>query len=453
MTEVSLTHSPELDGFRGVLHFAKDPLGALEEARRLHGSFVGYTQSNDVQVHLVMEPALVDELLVRHADCLEKDEFTKALRPILGKGLLTNDGPPWKEQRKLLAPSFQPKHIGKYASVMVEATEDLIAGFAAKDVRDVHTDMMGVTLDIVLRTLFGTSAVRAHEVGELLDVIMDDYRRLTMSFRVAFPQWFPFYSRIRFKRMRKKLRRIVDEVIQKRREAPLTDDMLSRLLEAKDDAGRGMSDVQLLDECLTVMLAGHETTALALMFALDQLTRHPELMARLEAELEHELAGRPATLDDVPKLRLTRAIVKETLRLFPPAWAAGRVAIADFTLGGLPVTRGTQLVVVPWVVHKDERFYQDPLAYRPDRFLNGETEGLPKGAYFPFGAGPRVCIGYHFAELEAALVMATLVQRCRFTAQDPAPLGFAPSVTLRPAGPVRLGVELRPRATAEQAAQ
>lgn len=452
MTEISLTHSPELDGFRGVLHFAKDPLGALEEARRLHGSFVGYTQQNNVRVHLLMEPALVDELLVKHADSLEKDEFTKALGPILGKGLLTNDGPHWKEQRKLLAPSFQPKHIGKYASVMVEATEELIAGFSVQDVRDVHTDMMGVTLDIVLRTLFGTSAVRTSEVGELLDVIMDDYRRLTMSFRVAFPQWFPFYSRIRFKRMRKKLRRIVDEVIQARRQAPLTDDMLSRLLEAKDDAGRGMSDQQLLDECLTVMLAGHETTALALMFALDQLTRHPALTAQLEEELERELGGRPATLDDVPKLRLTRAIVKETLRLFPPAWAAGRVAIADFELGGLPVTRGTQLIVVPWVVQRDERFYKEPLAYRPERFLNGETDGLPKGAYFPFGAGPRFCIGYHFAELEAALVLATLVQRCHWTSQSAAPLALSPSVTLRPAGAVRLGVEVRSKGASDQAA-
>jgi len=446
------THSPELDGFRGVLHFAKDPLGALEEARALHGTFVSYAQMNGVKVHLLMEPSLVDELLVRHADALEKDEFTKALQPILGKGLLTNDGPHWKEQRKLLAPSFQPKHIGKYAEMMVKATEDLLATYQATDVRDVHADMMGVTLDIVLRTLFGTTAVRAHEVGPLLDLIMDDYRRLTMSFRVAFPPWFPFYSRIRFKRMRKKLRRIVDEVIKQRREAPLTDDMLSRLLEAKDDAGRGMSDQQLLDECLTVMLAGHETTALALMFALDQLARHPKIMADLTAELEQELAGRAARLDDVPRLRLTRAIVKETLRLFPPAWATGRVAVQDFVLGGVPVARGTQLVVSPWVVQRDARFYENPLAFRPERFLGGECDALPKGAYFPFGAGPRFCIGYHFAELEAALVLATLVQGFSWTLEDPAPLALAPSVTLRPAGAVRMAVRAQGGRATERAA-
>src|SRR5688572_3986384 len=413
MNAIALRHSPELDGFRGMLHFSKDPLYALEEARRLHGSFVGYHQ-RAVDVRLITEPALVDELLVRHADSLEKDEFTKALRPILGNGLLTNEGGAWKSQRKLLAPSFQPKHIGRYASMMVEATQELTRSFQSGEVRNVHTDMMELTLDIVVRTLFGTSAVRSKEVGHILDWIMDDYRRLAMSVRVAFPPWFPFLSRIRFNRMRSKLRGIVDDVIRKRREAPLTDDMLSRLLEAKDDSGRGMTDEQLLDECLTVMLAGHETTALTLMFGLDQLTRNQELQAQLEAEVDQELSGRSATLEDVPRLKVARAIVKETLRMYPPAWAAGRVAIEDFVLGGLPITRGTQLIVVPWVVHRDPRFYKEPLSFRPERFLNGETDDLPKGAYFPFGAGPRVCIGYHFAELEATLVLATLVQRFRF---------------------------------------
>src|SRR5688572_17359062 len=200
MDAIQLTHSPELQGLRGILHFAKDPLGALEEARRLHGTFVGYGQQKQ-DVRLVFEPSLVDELLVRHADLLQKDEFTRALRPILGDGLLTNDGAPWKKQRKLLAPSFTPKHIGKYAEVMVAATEELVASYGASERRDVHADMMELTLNIVVRTLFGTNAVRTSEVSHLLEVIMDDYRRLAMSFRVAFPPWFPFFSRLRFRRM------------------------------------------------------------------------------------------------------------------------------------------------------------------------------------------------------------------------------------------------------------
>jgi len=443
MKNVVLTHSPELEGIGGLLRVGKDALGTFEEARRLHGTFVTYRRFDNETVHLLMEPALVDELLVRHADHLRKDDYIRALQPILGKGLLTNDGAPWKEQRKLLAPSFQPKHIGKYADVMVQATEELIATFSSADVRNVHTDMMALALDIVVRTLFGSNTVRTGEVGDLLDVIMDDFRRLGMSFRALFPQWFPWLSRIRFLRMRKKLAHIVDEVIQARKQAPLTDDMLSRLLEAKDDAGRGMSDGQLLDECLTVMLAGHETTALTLMFALDQLTRHPELQAELAGEIEAVLGERSATLGDVQRLPLAKGVVKETLRLFPPAWAAGRVALEDFTLSDEPIRAGTQLIVAPWILHREERYFKDALSFRPERFLNGETDSLPKGVYLPFGAGPRYCIGSHFAEMEAVLVLVTLVQRLEWQATSPDPLTFAPSITLRPGAPVRL--RIRPR--------
>jgi cytochrome P450 len=452
MTAAVLTHSPELDGMSGLLRVSKDALGAFEEARRLHGTFVTYRRFDKETVLLVMEPTLVDELLVRHADRLRKDDYVRALQPILGKGLLTNDGAPWKEQRKLLAPSFQPKHIGRYADVMVQATEELVSTFGAGETRNVHTDMMALALDIVVRTLFGSSTVRTSEVGRLLDIIMDDFRRLGLSFRALFPEWFPWLSRIRFLRMRKKLVSIVGEVIQARKQAPLTDDMLSRLLEAKDDAGRGMSDAQLLDECLTVMLAGHETTALTLMFALEQLTRHPELQAELAREIEEVLGERAATLDDVPRLPLAKAVIKETLRLFPPAWAAGRVALEDFTLGGEPVRAGTQLIVAPWVLHREERYFKGALSFRPERFLNGETDNLPKGAYLPFGAGPRYCIGSHFAELEAVLVLVTLVERLEWQATSPDPLTFAPSITLRPGAPVRLRIQTRERKSAGRAA-
>lgn len=445
MTAIELLHSPELTGLRGLLHLAKDPLLAFEQARKLHGTFVAYEQGGR-SMRLVMEPSLVDELLVRHADKLEKDLFTQALRPLLGNGLLTNDGPPWKGQRRLLAPSFHPRQIGKFAEMMVSTTEKYVSGLGAEQSRDVHADMMQLTLEIVLATLFGSDAERTRDVGRLLDVAMDDYRRLTMSFRVAFPAWFPFYSRLRFARTGRKLRSVVEDVVRQRRDLPSGDDMLSRLLEAKDEEGRGMDDRQLVDECLTVLLAGHETTALALTFALDEMTRHPELVAALQAELAEVLGTRSATLEDVPRLRVTRAVAKEILRLYPPAWAAGRIAIQDFELGGSKVEKGTSLVVVPWVVHRDARHFVEPLSFRPERFWNGETEALPKGAYCPFGAGARVCIGNHFAELELILVLATLFQRCSFRRVGNAPLAFSPSVTLRPRGPVRL--EMRaPRGT------
>jgi cytochrome P450 len=437
-------HSPELDGFLGLLHFAADPLGVLEEARRLHGPFVTYRQGPQV-VYLAFSAELTDELLVKCSDRLEKDQFTKALRPILGLGLLTNEGASWKKQRKLLAPSFQPRHIERFAELMVDTTAELTATLGDDEVRSAHHDMMGLTLEIVLRALFGTNAVRGDEIGRWLEIIMDDYRRLTMSYRAAFP-WFPFLSRIRFGRMRNKLRAVALEVIQRRRQAPLTDDMLSRLLEARDDAGVGMSDEQLVDECLTVMLAGHETTALALGFALHTLANRPKVRAQVTEELDRVLGGRKATLADVPSLTVTRAVVKETLRLYPPAWAAGREAMADFTLGGVPIKKGQQVVVSPWVVHRDPAYFKEPHDFRPERWWNGETDALPKGAYFPFGAGPRVCIGQHFAELEALFALATLLSSHEVIGSAHPELRFSPSVTLRPADDISLHFRRRARA-------
>jgi cytochrome P450 len=442
MTAPVLTHAPELDGFRGLLHFAQDPLAALEQARQLHGPFVRYVQNSE-QVRIVMDAALVDELLVKRSDCLEKDKFTEALKPILGVGLLTNEGASWKAQRKLLAPSFQPVHIRSYAETMVNATQRLISSFEPDGVRSVHIDMMGLTLEIVIETLFGTGAIGTATVGHLLEIAMDDYRRLTMSFRAAFPEWFPFWSRIRFGRVRKSLRHVIEQLIAERRKAPLSGDMLSRLLEARDDEGRGMSDEQLLDECITIMLAGHETTALALSFALHRLASEPTAKAALVREVDAVLAGKRASLEQVSELQVTRGVAREALRLYPPAWATGRVARQSFTLGNEPIAAGTQLMVPPWILHREARYFERPLEFRPERWWNGETETLPKGAYIPFGAGPRVCIGHHFAELEMALVLATLFQNCEFERVDDAPLRFSPSVTLRPAGDVRLRVRRR----------
>ena len=444
MTIPALTHSTELEGFRGLLRFAADPLGSLEEARRLHGPFVCYRQSRG-DVRLVFDPELVDELMVGGADHVIKDEFTRQLRPVMGEGLLTSEGQPWKKQRKLLAPSFQPKHLRAYASVMVDCAEAMVDNLHGGGVRSIHADMMHLTLEVVVRTLFGSSVVRANEVERLLDQVTSDYRRLLMSWRAAFPGWFPFYSRIRFGRARKQLRKVIDELISERRRAPPGNDMLSRLLEAKDDAGRGMSEQQLLDEAITVLIAGHETTALTLCYALDQLARHPTELAVLERELAEVLAGRSPRFEDVPRLRYCGAVVKETLRLYPPAWATGREVVTELTLGGVKLPPGTLLLVSPWVVQRDARFFREPLRFRPDRWLNGETDGLPKLAYFPFGAGPRVCIGSHFAELEAALLLATLTSRCTFSLTSEAPLLLSPSVTLRPRGPMEMRVAVRDR--------
>jgi cytochrome P450 len=362
---------------------------------------------------------------------------------IVGRGLLTSEGELWKRQRKLLAPSFQPRQIAGFAEIMVERTLAMLKSFEEGQQRDLHADMMHLTLDIVVRTLFGSEIVRAGEVEVLLERIMNDYRALMMSWRAALPTWFPFPIRWRFKATRSALRRILNELISDRRKAPLASDLLSTLIAARDDEGRGMSDEQLLDEALTVFLAGHETTALALGFSLSLLSQHRELRAELLAELEQVLRGAPPTYDDVQRLPLCNAVVREALRLYPPAWAMGREAAEDFSLGGVAVARGVQLVTSPWVVQRDARFFTEPLAFRPKRWLGSETATLPRFAYFPFGGGPRVCIGNHFALLEAALVLATILTHVELDSVATSAPALSPSITLRPVGGLPMRVARR----------
>lgn len=442
VTLPEFVYSQELAGFSGLLHFAKSPLAALEEARRLHGPLVHYHQPG-TKVLLVMEPSVIEALLVGEASKLVKDEFTRHLSHIVGRGLLTSEGELWKRQRKLLAPSFQPRQIAGFAGVMVERTLAMLAQFQDGEERDIHAEMMHLTLDVVVRTLFGSEIVRAHEVETFLESIMADYRALMMSWRAAFPLWFPFPARLRFRNTRKALRGIINELIVARRQAPPADDLLSTLIAARDDEGRGMSDEQLLDEAMTVFLAGHETTALSLAFTLFLLDQHGDVHAELSAELDRVLGGAPPSYEDAQRLPFCTAVVREAMRLYPPAWAMGREASQDLSLLGFSVPRGTQLITSPWIVQRDARFFQEPLAFRPQRWLNGETNELPRFAYFPFGGGPRVCIGNHFALLEAVLILSTIVSRVRLERTHTEELTLAPSVTLRPAGPMPMRVSLR----------
>ena len=417
-------------------------MAALEEARGLHGPLVKYRQLG-VRVMLILEPAVIESVLVGEASRLVKDKFTRHLMHIVGKGLLTSEGELWKRQRKLLAPSFQPKQIAGFADVMVERTLAMLATFRDGEERDVHAEMMHLTLDVVVRTLFGTAIVRAKEVEVLLERTMNDYRDLKMSWRAAFPPWFPFPARLRFKSSRTALRGIINELIVERRKLPPADDLLSTLIAARDDEGHGMSDQQLLDEAMTVFLAGHETTALALAYALVLLARHPRVRDQLTNELDRVLGGAPPRYEDAARLNLCNAVVREAMRLYPPAWAIGREATEDLSLAGEPVKRGTQLILAPWSVHRDARWFREPLEFRPERWLNGETSTLPRFAYFPFGGGPRVCIGNHFAMLEAVLLLATIVSRVQLDGQQNSELALSPSVTLRPAGSLPLRVARR----------
>jgi cytochrome P450 len=423
-----------------LLDFRRRPLPFLEEAAR-YGKVV-YYRFGPVPVLQLNAPAAIDHVLVAAAKSMHKDDVTSRLSTLLGNGLVTSEGEVWKKHRKIAAPSFAHKAIEGYAAEMVACTNRWIDRVADGEIRDVHHDMMGVTHEIVLRTLLGAREVRPDEegVGQSIAAWMDEFQTEAQGWRRMLPTWIPTPGR---RVMRNAVARIDAEVyaiIAERRANPGGSDVLSRLLAARDDDGQPLSDLQLRDETVTFFLAGHETTALALTYAIDLLARHPEAARKLTDEVR---ARGQLGAADAAALPWTTAVIQEAMRVHPPVWAIGRSAQEATEVLGWPVHEGDELFVPQWVVHRNPELFPDPEAFRPERWLDGLERRLPRSAYFPFGGGPRVCIGNHFAMLEAVLVLASIAQRLDLELVDPAPLSFVPTVTLRPSGPVRMRIRRR----------
>ena len=391
-------------------------------------------------------PSLVEEALRSHSSDVIKDSMTRMLIPIVGQGLLTSEGAFWRRQRKLAMPAFQRGAIERYGAVMVEHALRLRDRWRDGQPRDVHEDMMDLTLGIVAKTLFDAEVgAESRDVGHSLEIIMNYYLNPMKFFKVR--EWLPTRENREFRAAVARLDEILYGIIRRRRAGgDDPGDLLAHLLAAQDDEGAGMTDRQLRDECVTLFLAGHETTALTLTFAFHLLAGHPEVEVKLAAELDEVLGGRPPSAADVPRLRYADWIIKESMRLYPPAWAIGRQAIEDFEIGGYPIKKGTQLLVSQWVLHRDARWFDDPEAFRPERWDNDLARRLPKGAYIPFGDGPRVCIGNHFAMMEAILLLATLARRHRLEAVPGETMTLSASITLRPKSGTRMIVRAREEA-------
>jgi cytochrome P450 len=458
---LTVEYSPEISGVGGLYRFSKDPLGMLAEARRLHGDAVVFNQFKQKSI-LFSDPQALEAILVgRHGE-FEKDLFTRDLIPLLGTGLLTNEGDAWKAKRRMMAPSFQPREIAAFGETMVTCAEASIARLLAAEtapsagpgprrstgqppqrpVTDVHAQMMRLALDVVARALFGSEFERFEEVEECLRIADRSYRNLWRTWRAFVRRWFPLAAFRDLSVARQRLDVVLLEMIEKKRKNPGSD-MLSRLLALEDESGRGMTDTEVRDEAMTVFLAGHETTALALTYTLHLLATHPDAYDRLVVEVDRELGGRRPSVPDVQKLSFTNAVVRESLRLYPPVWAMARLVTADTELLGITLRKGNQVLVSQWVTQRDARFFPEPERFRPERWLDGSTDKLPRFSYFPFGGGPRVCIGQHFATLEVLLVLARFAQEIRFEREPGAVLELSPVVTLRPKGPVRFAVRRR----------
>lgn len=428
-------------GLSSILRYRNRPLQRFADARACSDRASAFELFGIY--HLILfDPELIEQVLVGDHASFAKDAFVRDLSAILGNGLLNSDGDLWRRQRKLAAPSLQRSEIAAYAEQMLECTAGFLRQVEHGQPFDMHAAMMHLTLDILARTLLGTEVSRVREVEAALDGVMREYTPLRIALRIGLPPWVMYFSRQRIARLRRALDSVVLELIESRKAEPGSgSDLLSRLL-AANDADGGMSAEQLRDETMTMFLAGHETTALALTYAFRLLALHPEVAERAQREVRSVLAGRPPRSSDMAELPYTRAVLDESLRLFPPAWAMAREATRDLEIGEFQCSARDEVIVVPWVMHRDPRFFDEPETFRPGRWL-GKRE-LPRCVYMPFGAGPRVCIGTHFAITEAMLVLISCLATGQFRlAQRPAPPPFSltPAITLRPSDPVMMQFE------------
>jgi cytochrome P450 len=389
-----------------------------------------------MEAYVVSHPEDVEDVLRgSHRNFIKNKGTRKVLAEVLGQGLLTSEGELWRRQRRLTQPAFQLDQIEKYSVVMVDFTNTMLNGWHAGETRNNHSDMMRLMLEIVAQTLFTASVGdRAARVGGALDALMKYWSGLGAMFR--WWKYLPTPGASRFRRAIRELDSIIlDTVAQRRASGSGCGDLLDRFLNARDEDGSRMTDKQLRDEMVTLLLAGHETTAVALTFCFYLLAQHPQADARLAAELDAVLAGRAPTAADIPRLRFTEWVVKETMRLYPPVPSVGREALTDCEIGGYQVPKGAQIAVVPWMTHRDKRWFgEDADKFRPERWDKDLSKRLPRCAYYPFVDGPRICVGMHFAMMEAVLVLATVASRYRLESAPGYTLKLNSSVTLRPQG-------------------
>jgi cytochrome P450 len=391
------------------------------------------------------DPALIEQLLIASGYHVIKGRGLRRMRRLLGLGLLTSDEPLHLRQRRLVQPAFHRERINGYAETMIAAAVEAAERLSGGETVAVDALMNRLALRIAAATLFSADVDDdADAIGRAVTATMEVFPASLSAYGELldhFP-WHPVTRR--FKAGRGALDAVIYRVIdERRRDGRDRGDLLSILLSSRDEEGRPMPAELVRDEALTLLLAGHETTANALAWTWDALARDPESEARLHAELAEVLGDRDPVPADYPRLTFTRDVVAEAMRLRPPAWILGRRVIRPIRLGEWEVPAGSVVLTSPLVTHRNPRLWVDPERFRPERWSNGETAGLPKFAYFPFGGGNRICIGEGFALMEAVLVLATLAWRVRFHALDLSPVPLDPLVTLRPGRPIAMRIERR----------
>jgi cytochrome P450 len=414
------------------LRLLRDPLSLLASVAHNYGDIARIPLTFDSRI-FINHPNLIEQVLVLQQHNFHKGALIKkATGRLLGQGLLTSEGEFWRRQRRLAQPAFHHSRIESYASTMVEQALARLKSWREGDARDLCEEMMQITLGVAVRTLLGTELdAEGKRVGEAVGTLMR-YQLRRLRSPVRLPENWPTRGSRRANQAYEYLDSIVYRIIEDRRaRQEQGHDLLSLLISAADDDGSRMTPQQLRDETMTIFLAGHETTALTLAWTWYLLAENARTEVLLHEELGRVLSGRSPRVEDLDRLPYLEAIVHESLRLYPPAYAMARTSIEPFDLGGYRFPAGTTVLMSQWVMHRDPRYFQDPRVFRPERWLDGLATRLPSYAYFPFGGGPRRCIGQGFAEMEAMLLLATIAQRYRFRLVPDHPVAPDPLVTLR----------------------
>ena len=423
-----------------------DPLAVFQSWTREYGD-IFYYRAAWIHVYFLNHPDLVEAVLVRNYQNFLKDHVVRKSRWFFGDGLLTNEGESWLRQRRLSAPAFHRERVASYAKIMTGYTEEMLATWRDGETRDIHQDMMRLTLQIVVRALFNVEAEQIETISTAMNILMNSTTGVRMLLPPVF-RYLPTPKMLEFRRAVRKADETVYRIIARRRAMETENesdsgDLLSMLMQARDEDGGRMSDKQLRDEVMTFLLAGHETTALALSWTWHLLGQNPEAEANLHEELDRVLDGREPAFNDLLSLSYAERVIKESMRLYPPAWGVARTVNKKFELGGYRIPVGANVVMSTWVMHRDARYFPEPEKFDPDRWLPETAQKLPKFAYFPFGGGPRQCIGAAFAMMEATLLLATIAQRFQFRAEAGHVVTPSPSFTLRPKHGVRMRLEKR----------
>ncbi|TKC00082.1 MAG: cytochrome P450 [Mesorhizobium sp.] len=421
-----------------LVAFGKDELGFFTETARRYGDLVWLNLAG-WQALLVSDMEAIETILVKDHDNYIKNRLAwRHVKALFGNGLLTNEGESWRRQRRLAAPAFAGQQLLAYDSAMVALTHQMLDRWSNDQVLNIQPEMMELTLRIAAKTLFDSKV--EWDISDIDHAANDLVTEMESRFKrpILIPDGVPLPGHLRYRRAIRTLERLVSSIIAERRasDSERRDDVLSRLMGARDEMGKPISDALLRDEAITLFVAGHDTTALALSWTWFLLGQHPEVQARMAAEIAEVLGDRSATTNDLPRLKYTESVVLESMRIYPPAWTIGRESIGPFKLGGYTFPAGVTLFISPWVLHRDSRYFAQPETFWPERWMGNLAHELPRFAYMPFGGGPRICIGQRFAMMEAVLILTTMAQRFSAEWQSDHQVTPFPSINLRPKGGV-----------------